>query len=118
MSRLHHVATMRIRQDRDLGLVVCPGRAIAVPLLTTVAQPATEKGRPAAGVNLDAGPSRTEILSVSRVVRGSASTPKAERSAGPGRGISTVRAKSRPVLSQSVLSDAPTPSGGELSQRS
>lgn len=69
-----------LRVPEDLSIVGFDDVAEAAesdPPLTTVAQPAFEKGQTAARMIFDQGPPRTELLPVKLVVRGSTAKPRA-----------------------------------------
>lgn len=59
-----------------VGFDGTPDGAFATPPLTSVQQPAIEKGRLAAEMILDPGPVRHEILPVTLLVRGSTAAPR------------------------------------------
>jgi DNA-binding LacI/PurR family transcriptional regulator len=69
---------LRVPQDLSIvGFDDVPEAAETDPPLTTVAQPAYEKGRLAARLIFELGPPRTELLPVELVVRGSTGKPRA-----------------------------------------
>jgi DNA-binding LacI/PurR family transcriptional regulator len=78
-AALEAARTRGLRVPQDLSIVGFDDVAEAAesdPPLTTVAQPAFEKGQTAARMIFDEGPPRTELLPVKLVVRGTTAAPR------------------------------------------
>lgn len=73
-----HARGLRVPEDLSIvGFDDVAEAAETTPPLTTVEQPALEKGRIAARMVFEQGPPRTELLPVKLVVRGSTAKPRA-----------------------------------------